>query len=169
MDTLDKVNKMNKSDFISVFGNVFEKSTWLAEKVFDNRPFKNYDELSNKFLNIFESEKKENHLKILISHPDLAVEKIMTKDSIKEQNTAKLNQCTKEELEEFIKLNLEYKEKFKFPFIVAVSGKNKNEILKIFRQRIKNEINNEFSEAIIQVKKIALLRIEQIKKEINFS
>ena len=48
MNTLDKLNKLNKSDFVSIFGNVFEKTTWIAEKVFNLRPFKTYDELSNK-------------------------------------------------------------------------------------------------------------------------
>ena len=167
MDTLDKVNKLSKSDFISIFGNVFEKTTWIAEKVFNLRPFKTYDELSNKFITVFENEKKENHLKILISHPDLAVEKIMTLESTLEQKKAKLDECTKDELKEFKKLNSEYKIKFKFPFIIAVSDKNKNEILQSFRKRIKNEINQEFSEAINQVKEIASIRIEQIKKKLN--
>tara|TARA_B100000579_G_scaffold416215_1_gene411556 strand:+ start:431 stop:940 length:510 start_codon:yes stop_codon:yes gene_type:complete len=167
MDTLDKVNKLSKSDFISFFGNVFEKTTWIAEKVFNFRPFKTYDELSNKFISIFENEKKEDHLKILISHPDLAVEKTMTLDSVQEQSKAKLNECTEDEFEEFKKLNTEYKEKFKFPFIIAVSGKDKKEILEKFRKRIKNEANQEFPEAINQVKEIALLRIEQVKKKLN--
>ena len=164
MDTLDKVNKLSKSDFISIFGNVFEKTTWIAEKVFNLRPFKTYDELSNKFITVFENEK---HLKILISHPDLAVEKIMTLESTLEQKKAKLDECTEDELKEFKKLNSEYKIKFKFPFIIAVSDKNKNEILQSFRKRIKNEINQEFSEAINQVKEIASIRIEQIKKKIK--
>ena len=165
MNTLDKLNKLNKSDFVSIFGNVFEKTTWIAEKVFNLRPFKSYDEFSNKFISVFENEKKENHLKILISHPDLAVEKKMTADSAKEQSSAQLNECTKDELEEFMKLNKEYKKKFKFPFIIAVVGKNKKEILNSFRKRIKNEINQEFLEGIIQVKKIALLRLKDINKE----
>ena len=165
MDTLDKVNKLSRSDFISIFGNVFEKTTWIAEKVFNFRPFKTYGELSKKFINIFENEKKENHLKILISHPDLAVEEKMTADSVKEQSGAQLNECTKDELEEFLKLNAEYKKKFKFPFIIAVVGKNKKEILNSFRKRIKNEVNQEFLEATIQVKKIALLRLKDINKE----
>ena len=96
MDSVDKVNKLSKSDFISVFGNVFEKTTWIAEKAFDFKPFENFDKLTERFLNIFENEKKENHLKILNSHPELVVEKIMTMDSKKEQNNAELNQCTKE-------------------------------------------------------------------------
>tara|TARA_B100000686_G_C15993349_1_gene573110 strand:- start:11 stop:508 length:498 start_codon:yes stop_codon:yes gene_type:complete len=165
MNTIDKLNKLNKSDFVSIFGNVFEKTTWIAEKVFNLRPFKTYDELSNKFISVFENEKKENHLKILISHPDLAVEKKMTADSAKEQSSAQLNECTKDEFEEFLKLNTEYKKKFKFPFIIAVAGKNKKEILNSFRKRIKNEINQEFLEGIIQVKKIALLRLKDINKE----
>ena len=104
MDSVDKVNKLSKSDFISIFGNVFEKTTWIAEKVFAFKPFENFGELTERFLNIFENEKKENHLKVLNFHPELAVEKIMTVDSKKEQNNAELNQCTKEELEEFVKL-----------------------------------------------------------------
>ena len=110
----------------------------------------------------FENEKKENHLKVLNFHPELAVEKIMTIESKKEQNNAELNQCTKEELEEFVKLNRDYKKKFNFPFIIAVSGKNKSEILDNFRKRIKNDKNTEFKEAIKQVKKIASLRLKQI-------
>ena len=162
MDSVDKVNKLSKSDFISIFENVFEKTTWIAEKVFAFKPFENFDELTERFLNIFENEKKENHLKILNFHPELAVEKIMTIDSKKEQNNAELNQCTKEELEEFVKLNKDYKKKFNFPFIIAVSGKNKSEILDNFRKRIKNDKNTEFKEAIRQVKKIASLRLKQI-------
>ena len=162
MDSVDKVNKLSKSDFISIFGNVFEKTAWIAEKVFAFKPFENFDELTERFLNIFENEKKENYLKILNFHPELAVEKIMTIDSKKEQNNAELNQCTKEELEEFVKLNKNYKKKFNFPFIIAVSGKNKSEILDNFRKRIKNDKNTEFKEAIKQVKKIASLRLKQI-------
>jgi len=162
MDSVDKVNKLSKSDFISIFGNVFEKTTWIAEKVFTFKPFENFDELTERFLNIFENEKKENHLKVLNFHPELAVEKIMTIDSKKEQNNAELNQCTKEELEEFVKLNKDYKKKFNFPFIIAVSGKNKSGILDNFRKRIKNDKNTEFKEAIRQVKKIASSRLKQI-------
>jgi len=78
MDSVDKVNKLSKSDFISIFGNVFEKTTWIAEKVFAFKPFESFDKLTERFLNIFENEKKENHLKILNFHPELAVQKIMT-------------------------------------------------------------------------------------------
>merc|ERR1711969_134720 len=78
-------------------------------------------------MKIFENIDKEKHLEILNSHPDLAVEKKLTKDSKNEQKNASLNHCTDEEFIEFKKLNEEYKKKFRFPFIIAVKGKNKEE------------------------------------------
>ena len=147
MNSVDKVNKLSKSDFISVFGNVFEKTDWIAEKTYALKPFNNFQELFSKMVKIFENSKKENHLEILNAHPDLVVEKQLTDDSRKEQNNANLNQCSDLEFEEFKKLNKEYKKKFKFPFIIAVKGKNRKEILDNFRQRITNNINLEFEEA----------------------
>ena len=115
-------------------------------------------------IEIFENSEKEKHLEILNSHPDLAIAKGLTKDSKNEQKGASLNQCTEEEFEEFKKLNEQYKKKFGFPFIIAVKGKNKGEILNNFRQRITNDINLEFEEAKKQVKKIASFRLSEIIK-----
>jgi len=164
MNSVDKVNKLSKSDFISIFGNVFEKTDWIAEKTYALKPFNNFQELFSKMMEIFENSKKENHLEILNAHPDLVVEKQLTDDSRKEQNNASLNQCSDQEFKEFKKLNEEYKKKFRFPFIVAVKGKNRKEILNNFRQRITNNINLEFEEAKEQVKKIANLRLNEIIK-----
>ena len=164
MDSMDAFNKLNKSEFLSTFGNVFEKTEWIAEKCYDSKPYNNVQELVNKMMEVFENSIKEKHLKILNSHPDLAVKKKLTKESENEQANANLNQCTNEEFEEFNKLNEKYKKKFGFPFIIAVKGKNKNEILNIFRQRITNNINLEFEEAKKQVKKIANFRLSEIIK-----
>ena len=164
MDSIDTFNKLNKSEFLSTFGNVFEKTEWIAEKCYDSKPYNNVQELVNKMMEVFENSIKEKHLKILNSHPDLAVKKKLTKESENEQANANLNQSTNEEFEEFNKLNEKYKKKFGFPFIIAVKGKNKNEILNIFRQRITNNINLEFEEAKKQVKKIATFRLSEIIK-----
>jgi len=164
MDSVDKVNNLRKSDFISIFGNVFEKTQWIAEKAYNSKPYKNFEELFSKMMEIFENSKKERHLEILNAHPDLAIEKKLTEDSKNEQKNAILDQCTDEEFVEFRKLNNEYKKKFGFPFIIAVKGKNKEEILNNFRQRLTNNINLEFEEAKKQVKKIASSRLSEIIK-----
>ena len=164
MDLIDKFNKLSKSEFISAFGNIFEKTEWIAERCYESKPYNNLDQLISKMMEIFENTEKEKHLEILNSHPNLAVEKKLTYDSKNEQKNASLNQCTNEEFMEFKKLNEEYKKKFGFPFIIAVKGKNKEEILINFRQRITNNINSEFEEAKKQVKKIANFRLSEIIK-----
>ena len=164
MDLIGMFNKLSKTEFISTFGNIFEKTEWIAERCYESKPYNNLDELISKMMEIFENTEKERHLEILNSHPDLAVEKKLTDDSKNEQKNASLNQCTNKEFLEFKKLNEEYKKKFGFPFIIAVKGKNKEEILNSFRQRITNNINSEFEEAKKQVKKIASLRLGEITK-----
>jgi len=164
MISLEKINNLNKSDFLTIFGNVFEKSEWISEKVFDLRPFKNFEDLFSKIIGIYENSDKKIILKILNSHPELAVEKKLTINSKNEQKNANLNECTNDEYNEFKKLNIEYKKKFDFPFIIAVKEKSKDEILSYFRERIKNSLNEEFLEAKKQVKKIATFRLEEIIK-----
>ena len=164
MNSIDKINKLTQSDFISILGNVFEKTDWIAKKTYASKPFKNFEELYSKMLNIFENSTKEKHLRILNSHPALAIEKLLTEDSKKEQSNAMLDQCSEQEFEEFKKLNEKYKKKNGFPFIITVKGKNIEEILNNFRQRITNNIDTEFNEAKNQVKKIASLRLNEITK-----
>jgi len=109
MGTIDNINHLNKSDFLSIFGNVFEKTESVASEAFESKPFKNFEDISIKMLNIYESYKKDKILEILNAHPELAVAKRMTSESISEQASAKLNECSNEEYEEFKKLNSEYK------------------------------------------------------------
>ena len=164
MNSIDKFNKLSKPEFISIFRKVFEKTEWIAERCYDSKPYNNIDELFLKMMEVFENTEKEKHLEILNAHPHLAVEKKLTEDSKNEQKNANLNQCNDAEFIEFKKLNEEYKKKFGFPFIIAVKGKNKEEILNSFRQRITNNINLEFEEAKKQVKKIASFRLGEIIK-----
>ena len=165
---INKINKLPKSEFIKVFANIFENAIWIAEKLYNQKPFNNFEELSSKMLNIFEAAKKEKQLKILKDHPDLANKtKIssLTPDSLKEQTSAGLDQCTEEEFNEFKKLNDSYK-KFGFPFILSVKGKNKIEILNNFKKRIYSDSETEFNEAIKQVKQIASLRLNELNNKV---
>ena len=164
MIDIKKINSLDKSEFLSIFGNVFEKSKWISEKVFDKKPFKNLESFVSEIIGIYENSDNKTILEILNLHPELAVEKKLTADSEVEQSKANLKQCTPEEFDEFKKLNIEYKKKFNFPFIIAVKGKNKNKILNYFRERIKNSLDEEFLEAKKQVKKIATFRLKEIIK-----
>ena len=162
---LNKIDKLTETEFTEVFGNIFEDASWIAVRLYKQKPFYNFNNLCEKIISIFEESDIESKLKILNSHPDLADKaKIgsLTLDSNNEQNDAGLNQCTEKEFNDFKNLNLEYKNKFGFPFIIAVKGKKKEEILENFKQRFANDANREFNEAKEQVKKIATFRLNKI-------
>ena len=162
INSIEKVNQLSENEFIGTFGNVFEKTNWIANKAFSLKPYKDFDELISAIIEIYENSSREDCLKIFNAHPELAVEKKLTKDSQREQKDVNLNHCNNEEFNEFKNLNYEYKKKFGFPFIIAVKGKSKSEILIIFRERIKNEVDLELEEAKSQVKKIANFRLKEI-------
>ena len=164
---INKINKLSKSEFVKFFANIFENARWIAEELYNQKPFNNFEELSSKILNIFETTTKEKQLKILNAHPDLANKtkiSLLTPDSLKEQINAGLDQCTKEEFNEFKKLNNTYK-KFGFPFILAVKEKTKIEILNNFRKRVFSDPEIEFDEAVKQVKQIASLRLKELNNK----
>ena len=165
MNTIDKINKLSQSEFIEIFANIFEKTKWIAEKLYNQKPFDDFKDLCSKMLGIFETAGKETQLKILGAHPDLADKvtvNLLTSNSRTEQSNAGLDQCSAEEFNEFKNLNNKYKQKYNFPFIIAVRGKNKVEILGEFKKRILNSNDDEFIEAIKQVVKIANLRLNEL-------
>ena len=164
---INKINKLPQSEFIKVFANIFENTRWIAEELYNQKPFNDFKDLSSKILNIFETTTKEKKLKILKDHPDLANKakiSLLTPDSLKEQTNAGLDQCTEEEFNEFKKLNDNYK-KFGFPFIIAVKGKTKIEILNNFRKRVSSDPEIEFAEAVKQVKQIANMRLKELNSK----
>ena len=168
MITINKINNLSQREFIKIFANIFEKAKWIAKRLYDQKPFNNFEDLCSKMLAIFENASKEKQLKILNNHPDLADKtkvNLLAPDSKKEQSNAGLDQCSKKEFSEFKNLNDKYKKKFGFPFIYAVKDKSKIEILSNFRQRVSYNINVEFTEAKKQVKKIASLRLNEIMKK----
>ena len=164
---INNINKLPETQFINLFANIFENSQFIAEDLYRKKGegFNDFEDLSKKMMDVFDNTTKKQKLKILNAHPDLADKaKIasLTLDSKKEQNSAGLDQCTEDEFNEFKKLNDLYKKKFNFPFILAVKGKNKNEILDNFKKRISFDPTTEFDQAIKQVKQIASLRLKEL-------
>ena len=164
---IDVINSLSNEIFIETFKNIFEKSTFIAEDAKNIRPYKNKKHVIDSFLSIFDSLNLETKIKIINNHPNLG-DKIkiyqgLTKSSQEEQTLAGLSQCTEEEFNIFNELNSAFKLKFNIPFIFAVRGKNKNEIINEFQLRLNNaDINSEIEISIEQVKRIASLRLEEL-------
>ncbi len=157
---------MTRPEFVKRFGGVYEHSPWIAEAVYDARVRPAHDgikALHTAMVEAVETASRERQLDLLRAHPDLAgrlaVRGELTAASTAEQAGAGLDACTPEEFARFRQLNGEYTRKFGFPFIMAVRGRNRREILADFEQRVHNEPEAEFRAALNEVHKIALLRL----------
>ena len=155
----------NKRAYLRRFGGVYEHSEWVAEKAFDMGPPVPED-LPGVMRQIVEDAGQKAQLALLRAHPDLAGKLAksgaLTNESTSEQASAGLDQCTGEEFAEFTALNARYKARFGFPYILAVRGRNRAEILENFRSRVDNAPEVEFREALNQVHQIAALRFEAL-------
>jgi len=155
----------NKRAFMRRFGGVYEHSDWVAEKVFDAGP-PEPEALPDAMRQIVEDAGRSAQLALLRAHPDLAgklaTSGALTTESTSEQASAGLDQCTEAEFAEFTALNTRYKSSFGFPYILAVRGRNRHEILENFRERVTHTPETEFREALDQVHQIAALRLEDL-------
>jgi 2-oxo-4-hydroxy-4-carboxy-5-ureidoimidazoline decarboxylase len=161
---IDAVNLMSTADFVAAFGDVAEHSSWVAEKAAKARPFADRRAMIEAFLDaIFDAEAPEK-LALLRAHPDLAGKAALAgelaAESKREQAGAGLDTLTAEEFARFTKLNTAYRDKFGFPFILAVKGATKHEILSSFEERIAREEEAEFAAALVQVGRIIAFRLE---------
>jgi 2-oxo-4-hydroxy-4-carboxy-5-ureidoimidazoline decarboxylase len=157
-----------RENFVARFGGVFEHSTWVAERAFDQNPHValTANGVHAALATAFRAAAHAERLAVLRAHPDLAgklaIAGELTEDSKSEQASAGLDRLTPSEHARFTELNAAYTEKFAFPFIIAVKGLNKDDILSAFERRIDNDRQEEFETASAQVEKIALLRLRSM-------
>lgn len=163
---LQALNLMDLRAFLACLGEVFEHSPWVAESAMAARPFATLGALHEAMVGAVRAAPHERQLALLRAHPELAGKLALagelTSSSIGEQAAASLDRCSAEELERFGSLNDAYKAKFDFPFIMAVKGSGRAEILKAFEARLANDPDAEFDTALEQVARIAWLRLKDI-------
>jgi len=164
--SIDSLNAMEQDEFVQALGHVFEHSPWFAERVSAMRPFERVDALHAAFQLVVLSADEERKLALLRGHPDLAGKAAragdLTDDSRAEQAGAGLDRLSDEEFERFHALNEAYKEKFGFPFIVAVKGLSKEDILQAYARRVEHDRSQEFETALGEVLKIARFRVDDL-------
>ncbi|MFJ7313465.1 2-oxo-4-hydroxy-4-carboxy-5-ureidoimidazoline decarboxylase [Pseudomonas sp. NPDC098747] len=160
---------LSRDAFVNAFADIYEHSPWVAEKAYDLGADASIDEideietLHQRMSDILLSADHASQLALINAHPDLAgraaVQGELTEASTNEQAGAGIHQCTAEEFQRFTELNDAYKAKFKFPFIMAVKGSNRHQILAAFETRIHNSVDTEFKCALAEINKIALFRL----------
>jgi OHCU decarboxylase len=156
---------MEVHDFIARYAGIYEHSPWVAERV---APIAadddDVDRLAALMADCVDNASTEQQLLLIRAHPDLAgraqVAGKLTADSALEQASAGLDQCSPEEFERFQSLNTAYWDKFGFPFVMAVRGSDRAAILDTFAARLQNDYDLEFETALVEIHKIARLRLD---------
>lgn len=158
---------MSQSDFVARFGGVYEHSPWVAERAAQHLGTSmDFDQIAALMADCVDNASYEQQLELIRAHPDLAgraqVAGGLTEASTEEQSSAGLDRCSSEEYERFQSLNDAYKKKFGFPFVMAVRNSSRSEILEAFARRLENDPALEFETALVEIHKIARMRLEAI-------
>ena len=157
------------SEFVRRYGGIYEHSPWVAEQVESLLDDAGTDtaSLARLMADCVDNASTEQQLALIRAHPDLAgkaqLAGELTAESTEEQSSAGLDRCTADEYEKFQSLNDAYWKKFDFPFIMAVRNSTREEILQAFATRIENEYELEFETALVEIHKIAALRLAALE------
>jgi 2-oxo-4-hydroxy-4-carboxy-5-ureidoimidazoline decarboxylase len=164
--TLDQLNALNADAFVGALAGIFEHSRWVAEEALSKRPFENIDALYETMTAAVNNASDARQLALINAHPELAgkaaVRGELTDESTREQSGAGLDLCTQEEFDRLQALNAAYREKFGFPFILAVRGFDRHGIIANFEARLHHGRDIELRESLQQIYRIARFRFDDL-------
>ncbi|HET8726176.1 MAG TPA: 2-oxo-4-hydroxy-4-carboxy-5-ureidoimidazoline decarboxylase [Alphaproteobacteria bacterium] len=167
--SLTELNHLPRPDFVARLAEVFEDSPWVAERAADARPFSAAGVMHDVMVAVVRAASAEEQLALIRAHPDLAGKMAraggLTTASTGEQKGAGLDRLDDAEYERFDRLNRAYREKFGFPFVIAVRGLTAADILAAFERRLPNDPATERAAALDEIARIARIRLERILGE----
>jgi len=164
--SLEQLNNASTEAFVAALSGIFEHSPWVAEEAARQRPFAGIDALHRAMSQAVETSGEAKQLALINAHPELAgkaaVRGELTAESTREQSGAGLNQCTQEEFDRLQALNRAYREKFGFPFILAVRGYDRHGIIANFEARVNHSRADEMRASLDQIYRIARFRLDEL-------
>jgi 2-oxo-4-hydroxy-4-carboxy-5-ureidoimidazoline decarboxylase len=165
--SLAALERADRTGFVAALGAIFEHSPWVAEAAFEQRPFGSVAALHGAMVGIVRRAGSERQLALIRAHPELAGAPTvpLTQASRQEQGSAGLSSAGAEERARFAELNRRYRETFGFPFVMAVKGRGKAEILAAFAERLAQSPEAEFERALQEIARIAALRLEALVED----
>ncbi|MGA0564246.1 allantoinase PuuE [Ancylobacter sp. VNQ12] len=164
-----KPSRLARALFVERFGGVYEHSPWIAELAYDSGLSSATDTAEGLAAVMAAAAARgspaQKHA-LILAHPDLAGKLALagelTAESTGEQAGAGLDRLSHEELARFTALNEAYRAQFGFPFIMAVKGRTKADILTAFERRLDNSPAQEEETALTEIDRIARLRLADL-------
>lgn len=168
MMRVEQLNGLSSPDFVAKLSGIYEHSPWIAEAAWRERPFASVAALHAAMQNTVLCVGAERQLDLIRAHPELAgklAAAALTEASRGEQASAGLDRCTAEERAQLQELNRRYREKFGFPFIVAVRGLNWSDIIARVAARLPHDRDREIATALEEIGRIAGFRLRDALAE----
>jgi 2-oxo-4-hydroxy-4-carboxy-5-ureidoimidazoline decarboxylase len=163
---LSRLNQLDRAEFTSIVGPVFEHSPWIAETVWSKKPFATVEELHRILCQTVRDAGSEKQIALIRAHPDLvgraALDGTLTRESTNEQASAGLDKLSPEEIALFQRQNNAYRDKFDFPFVICARLNKKAAILAGFEKRLQNTREQEIQIALEEIFKIADFRLRDL-------
>jgi OHCU decarboxylase len=160
------IDRLDREAFVAALGEVFEQSPWVPEKAWERRPFGDIAALHRAMVAVLRGAGRERQLALIRAHPELTGVAALRGDvaaaSRREQASAGLADADADEVARFRRLNDAYRRKFGFPFVLAVAGRTKAEILAAFAERLDHAPEEEFARALDEIARIAELRLRRL-------
>ena len=155
------LNQMDQAEFTAALGDIFEQTPQIAQQAWRLRPFVNPADLHQKMMDRVSQMSKAEQLALIRAHPDLGSRAKMADASVQEQAGVGLDQLSATEFEHLNRLNQTYRDRFGFPFIIAVKVQTKASILEALEQRTPNSPEVELAQALAEIAKIAQFRLDE--------
>jgi 2-oxo-4-hydroxy-4-carboxy-5-ureidoimidazoline decarboxylase len=160
--TLAELNARDRDTFVETLGWIFEDSPWVAERAWPRRPFASLEALHQAMIDVVQQANETEQLALLCAHPDLGTRARISDASTGEQRGAGLDRLDMAEYERLQRLNGEYRRRFGFPFLFAIKGSTKEDVLTALELRVGRSRDEELAEALRQVFRIAGFRLEDV-------
>ena len=160
--TLAELNARDRDTFVETLGWIFEDSPWVAERAWPRRPFASLEALHQAMIDVVQQANETEQLALLCAHPDLGTRARISDASTGEQRGAGLDRLDMAEYERLQRLNGEYRRRFGFPFLFAIKGSTKEDVLTALKLRVGRSRDEELAEALRQVFRIAGFRLEDV-------
>ncbi|MEP7067966.1 MAG: 2-oxo-4-hydroxy-4-carboxy-5-ureidoimidazoline decarboxylase [Usitatibacter sp.] len=165
MSLVAALNGLSRADFAARLGGVYEHSPWVAQRAFAAKPFASIDALHAAMQRAVQDASQAEQLALIRAHPEL-LGKLeaaqLTESSRSEQVSAGLDRCTAAQKSRMQSLNHAYRDKFGFPFIVAVKGLDWAGVIERMEARLAHTSPAELADALQEIGRIARFRLEAL-------
>lgn len=161
---LAELSGLPQADFVARLEGIFEHSPWIAERAWRAGPFASIEALHSALCLVVDTAAPSEQLGLIRAHPELAGKEAnagtLTTASNAEQRGAGLDRCSTDELQRLRRLNSDYRQRFGFPFVVAVKGLTRYQIMDTVEARLNNDRDTEFRTCLREIGKIARFRLD---------